>query len=213
MALAKGRGLKRCWQVPHLSQYGLKAGRANRAASQRKTVSVALPFAFHGVQPLLRKWGRAAIALSRWAVALANWAAAHLTSSEIVDSEAWASSVEVSSTSSKIARRALTLNAENDANDALDLPEPAIRRPVDVEHEPRGGELDQTEPEVSGISVGLVRLDVANATIIVLELALNIEIGARVVRTERDVEIQVIELFGRHVCRFELQIERLMATY
>jgi hypothetical protein len=142
------------------------------------------------------------MALSRWA---------------IVDSEAWALRSEVSSTSSKMARHAVTLNAENDANDALDLPEPlriedegylnpAIRRPVDVEREPRGGELDQTEPEVSGIPVRLVRLDVANATIIVLELALNeevgfhwrrqIEVGARVVR---------IELVGRHVRRFELQ--------
>jgi hypothetical protein len=151
------------------------------------------------------------MALSRWA---------------IVDSEAWALRVEVSSTPSKIARHALTLDAENDANDALDRPQPlriehegylnpAIRRSVDVEHEPPGGELDQSEPEVSGIRVGLVRLDVANATIIVLELALNeeigfhwhrqIELGARVVRIERDLEIQVSELVGRHVCRFELQ--------
>jgi hypothetical protein len=92
----------------------------------------------------------------------------------------------------------------------------SIRRSVarvDVKHEPRGGELDQTEPEVSGIPVGLVRLDVANATIIVLELALNGEVGfigadksksAPGSFVSRDLEIQVTELVGRHACRFEL---------
>jgi hypothetical protein len=49
---------------------------------------------------------------------------------------------------------------------------PAIRLPVDVEHEPRGGELDQAELEVPAIPVRLVRLYIANAAIIVLELAL-----------------------------------------
>lgn len=55
------------------------------------------------------------------------------------------------------------------AHNAFDLPEPsrieredyfnpAIRRPVDVEHEPGGGELDQVEPGVPGIAVRLVRL-------------------------------------------------------
>jgi hypothetical protein len=84
----------------------------------------------------------------------------------------------------------LSLHIEYDANDALDLSEPlpierksyfdsAIRRSVDVEEEVRGGELDQAKPEVPGISVGLVRFDVANATIIVLELALNEEVGPR----------------------------------
>src|SRR5215467_4029089 len=57
----------------------------------------------------------------------------------------------------------LPLPAENEANDAFDLLEPsrieregyfnpAIRRPVDVEHEPRGGKLDQVEREVPRIS-------------------------------------------------------------
>jgi hypothetical protein len=40
-----------------------------------------------------------------------------------------------------------------------------------------GGELDQVEPEVPGIAVRLVRLYVANAAIIVLELALQEEVG------------------------------------
>src|SRR5215471_5612052 len=82
----------------------------------------------------------------------------------------------------------LPLPAENEANDALDLLEPsrieregyfnpAIRRPVDVEHEPRGGKLDQVEPEVAGITVRLVCFYVANAAIIVLELALQEEVG------------------------------------
>ena len=82
----------------------------------------------------------------------------------------------------------LPLPAENEANDAFDLLEPsrieregyfnpAIRRPVDVEHEPRGGKLHQVEPEVPGIAVRLVRLYVANAAIIVLELALQEEVG------------------------------------
>src|SRR5215472_1937380 len=82
----------------------------------------------------------------------------------------------------------LPLPAENEANDAFDLLEPsrieregyfnpAIHRPVDVEHEPRGGKLDQVEPEVPGIAVRLVRLYVANAAIIVLALALQEKVG------------------------------------
>jgi hypothetical protein len=76
---------------------------------------------------------------------------------------------------------------ENEANEALDLSEPlrierkgyfnpAIRRPVDVEHEACGTELDQAEPEVPDIPVEFRRLDVTNAAIIVLELALNEEV-------------------------------------
>jgi hypothetical protein len=77
---------------------------------------------------------------------------------------------------------------ENDTNDALDLLkslwseregnfDPAIRRSVNVEDEPRGSEFDQAHTEVSGIPVRLVRLDIANASIVILELALNEEIG------------------------------------
>jgi hypothetical protein len=77
---------------------------------------------------------------------------------------------------------------KNEANDALDLLEPLrieregyfnpeIRRPIDVEHEPRRSKLDQAELEVPSIPVGVMRLDVANAAIIVLELALNEEVG------------------------------------
>jgi hypothetical protein len=56
----------------------------------------------------------------------------------------------------------LPLPAENEANDAFVLEplrieregyfNPAIRRPVDVEHEPRGGKLDRVEPEVPRIA-------------------------------------------------------------
>ncbi len=73
---------------------------------------------------------------------------------------------------------------------------------------------------MSGIPIGLVRLDVANATIVVLELALNeevrflgrrqIEVRARGLRIERDLKILVIELVDRHVCRFELQCGKLL---
>jgi hypothetical protein len=80
------------------------------------------------------------------------------------------------------------LQSKYEADNVLDLPEPlrieregyfnpAIRCPVNVEHEPRGGKLDQAEPEVSGIPVRLVCFDVANTTIIVLELALDEEVG------------------------------------
>ena len=58
----------------------------------------------------------------------------------------------------------LPLPAENEANDAFDVLEPSrieregyfnptIRRAVDVEHGPRGGKLDQVEPEVPRIAV------------------------------------------------------------
>jgi hypothetical protein len=61
-----------------------------------------------------------------------------------------------------------------------------------------------------GIPIGLVRLDVAHTPIIVLELALNeevgfhwrqqIEVGAGGLRIERDLKILVIELVDRHGC-------------
>jgi hypothetical protein len=86
-------------------------------------------------------------------------------------------------------RRAHSLaHIENDTNDALDLLKPpwsehegnfhpAICRSVNVEDEPRRSEFDQAHTEVSGIPVGLVRLDIADASIVILELALNEEIG------------------------------------
>jgi hypothetical protein len=77
----------------------------------------------------------------------------------------------------------LSLPAEYKGNDAFDLLEPlriepegyfnpAIRRPLDIEYEPRGGELDQSEPKMPGVLVGLVRLQVANAAIMVFKLTL-----------------------------------------
>jgi hypothetical protein len=91
--------------------------------------------------------------------------------------------------SGKQRRRAHSLaHIENDMNDALDLVnplwseregnfDPAIRRSVNVEDEPRQSEFDQAHTEVSGILVGLVRLDITDASIVILELALNEEIG------------------------------------
>jgi len=93
--------------------------------------------------------------------------------------------------SGKQRRRARSLaHIENDTNDALDLLkplwskregnfDPAIRRSVNVEDEPRRSEFDQAHTEVSSIPIGLVRLDIADASIVILELALNEEIGLR----------------------------------
>ena len=91
--------------------------------------------------------------------------------------------------SRKRRRRAHSLaHIENDTNDALDLLkslgsereghfDPTIRRPVNVEDEPRRSEFDQAHTKVSGIPVGLVRLDIADAGIVIFELALNEEVG------------------------------------
>jgi hypothetical protein len=78
-----------------------------------------------------------------------------------------------------------TKNDPNDAPDFLKLLRieregyfnPAICRPIDVEREPRGGELGQAKPEVPSIPVGLMRLNIADATIVVLVLVLNEEVG------------------------------------
>jgi hypothetical protein len=115
---------------------------------------------------------------------------------------------------------ARSLHIENDTNDALDLLkplwseregnfDPAIHGSVNVEDEPRRSEFDQAHTEVSGTPVGLVRLDIADASIVILELALNEEIGlqwcgqikvrARVLRVERDLEVLIGEVVDRHV--------------
>lgn len=78
--------------------------------------------------------------------------------------------------------------AKDDPNDAPDFLKtlrieregyfnPAICCPIDVEHETRGCELDQAKPEVPGIPVWVMRLYIADATIVVLKLALNEEVG------------------------------------
>jgi hypothetical protein len=75
-------------------------------------------------------------------------------------------------------------HAEDNAQDALDHAEPpriecegniglATCRPADFQQKPRCGELGQVQPEVPGIGVRLVRLDIADAAVLVLELALN----------------------------------------
>jgi hypothetical protein len=93
-----------------------------------------------------------------------------------------------SSRASRDAGTRSVAHIENDTNDALDLLkplwseregnfDPAIRRSVNVEDEARRSEFDQAHTEVSGVPVGLVRLDIADASIVILELALNEEIG------------------------------------
>jgi hypothetical protein len=113
-------------------------------------------------------------------------------------------------------RRARSLaHIENDTSDTLDLLKPlwseregnfdsALRRSVNVEDKPRRSELDQVQAEVSGIPVGLMRLDIADASMVILELALNEEIGlqwrrqikvsVRILRVERDLEVLIDEV-------------------
>jgi hypothetical protein len=52
-----------------------------------------------------------------------------------------------------------------------------------------GGELDQARPEVPGLSVGFVRLDVADAAIHIRELALNEEVGLHRALTNRSLRL------------------------
>jgi hypothetical protein len=112
------------------------------------------------------------------------------------------------------------LRAEDYAQNPFDLAEAiriegerdfdrAICRPIDLKQKPFWGELDQLQPEVPSIRVGLVRLDIANATIVVLELALNeeirplrrlqVEVSVRVFGIEGNLEDQIVEVSDRHV--------------
>ena len=97
------------------------------------------------------------------------------------------------------------LRAEDDVQDPLDLAEAiriegerdfdrAIFRPVDLKQKPLWGELDQVQPEVPGISVGLMRLDIADAPIL-LELALNEEIRP-LGRLQVKVSVRVLGIEG-----------------
>ena len=85
------------------------------------------------------------------------------------------------------------MHAKNDANDALHLIEPLrvqvvghldvlMVLPGDLEGEARGREPYEPQPEVARIGVVIVGLDVADASVIVLELPLNDKIGVFVVR-------------------------------
>lgn len=84
--------------------------------------------------------------------------------------------------------RLSSLRAKDNGNDVLHFAEPvlvdcernfnpSVQCPVDLEHEAYGCEFDETEPEVTSIPVGIVCLDVAYASIFVLELALYEEVG------------------------------------
>ena len=55
----------------------------------------------------------------------------------------------------------------------------SIFRPVDLEGELCGRELDEAEPEVTCVSVGVVCLDVADAAVVVLEQPLNEQVGLK----------------------------------
>jgi hypothetical protein len=118
--------------------------------------------------------------------------------------------IEVSS-SSKIEARRLT--TENNANDALDLPEPlrierkAYFNPaisLSMSYPSHVGANSAKRSPVPGIPVGLV-LELALTEEVGFHRCRQIEVGAGVVRIERDLEVQVIELVDRRKCRFELQ--------
>jgi hypothetical protein len=83
---------------------------------------------------------------------------------------------------------ASALHAKDDVNYALHPAEPrrvervgdldhSIVRPVDLKGEPCGSEFNEAEAEVAGVLVGVVCLDVADAAVVVLELALNEQVG------------------------------------
>src|SRR3984893_15913391 len=116
---------------------------------------------------------------------------------------------------------ASALHAKNDANDALHLIEPLrvqvvghldvlMVLPGDLEGEARGREPYEPQPEVARIGVVIVGLDVADASVTVLELPLNDKIGVLVARqievivagvlaVERDLEVPVAALPDRYV--------------
>jgi len=113
------------------------------------------------------------------------------------------------------------LHAKNDTNDAPHLIEPLrvqvvghldvlMVLPGDLEGEARGREPYEPQPEVARIGVVIVGLDVADASVTVLELPLNDKIGVLVARqievivagvlaVERDLEVLVAELPDRYV--------------
>src|ERR1700732_2438530 len=118
-------------------------------------------------------------------------------------------------------RFASALQDKKDANDALHLIEPLrvqvvghldvlMVLPGDLEGEARGREPYEPQPEVARIGVVIVGLDVADASVTVLELPLNDKIGVLVARqievivagvlaVERDLEVLVAELPDRYV--------------
>jgi hypothetical protein len=108
------------------------------------------------------------------------------------------------------------LHAKNDVHDALHVSEPLriqvvgyldvfVVRPSNLEGEACGCELNEPQAEVAGVGIVIVGLDVADAAVIVLKLALNDKIGVirprqikvivvRGLAIERDLEILVAGL-------------------
>jgi hypothetical protein len=50
--------------------------------------------------------------------------------------------------------------------------------PVDLECEAAGSKFDKAEPEMAGVAVGIVGLEIADATIFILELPLKQDVGS-----------------------------------
>jgi hypothetical protein len=87
--------------------------------------------------------------------------------------------------------------------------------PGHLEREVCGCELNEAEPEVTGVAIMIVGLDVANAVVIVLKLALNEKIGvggrrhikiivvAGSLAIERDLEVFPAGLSDRYVIGVE----------
>lgn len=80
------------------------------------------------------------------------------------------------------------LHAKDDLNDTQYVPEPqgaelvdhldvAILLSVNLESEPGWSELDEAQAEMTSVGLGIMRLDVADTTIVVFELALDERVG------------------------------------
>ena len=74
---------------------------------------------------------------------------------------------------------------------------------VDREGEAGGSEFDKPEPEVAGVAIGIVGLEVADGAVFILELPLKQDVGSHgrvgivvgswVLVAERDLEILVLK--------------------
>jgi len=125
---------------------------------------------------------------------------------------------------------ALHVQTENDVNDALDIPEAActepegnlhqsVLGPVDLEGEADGSEFDKPEPEVAGVAVAIVGLEIADAAVFIFELPLKQDVGShgrvgivvasRVFVAERDLEILVVEVTDSDIAGVQLHRETL----
>jgi hypothetical protein len=114
----------------------------------------------------------------------------------------------------------LPVQPEHDVHDALGLSESAgtepeanvdqsVLVPVNFESEAGGSEFDKLGLEVTGVSVWVVGLKIADGTVVILELSLQHDVGtyagitivfgSRVLVAERDLEIQVVEIADRDI--------------